>query len=68
MAFALSVKVTFTFLTTTPSLCLNIIYKQLILATIHRTDLLVIAFNLYLVPAPYLVSTIYEDEALTNIL
>ena len=61
IAFALSIKVTFTFLTIAPSLCLNIIYKQLILTAIYYTDF-------HLIPVPYSVSTTYKNEAITYIL
>ena len=68
MAFALSVKVTFTFLTITPSPYLNIIYERLILTAVYYINLLVTVFNFYLIPVPYLVSTTYKDKAITNIL
>ena len=68
MAFTLSVKVTFTFLTTAPSLYLNMIYKWLILTAIHYINFLVTVFNLYLIPVLYPVSTTYKDEVITNIL
>ena len=68
MAFTLSVKVTFTFLTTTPSLYLNIIYERLILIAVYRINLPVTVFNLYLILAPRLISTIYKDKAITDIL
>ena len=68
MAFTLNIKVTFTFLTTTPSLCPNIIYKQLILTAVYCINLLVTIFNFYLIPVLYPVSTIYKDKAIINIL
>ena len=68
IAFTLSIKVIFIFLTTTPSLYPNIIYKRLILIAIHCINLLVIVFNLHLTPVPHPVSTTYKDEAITNIL
>ena len=68
IAFALSIKVTPISLTTAPSLCLNIIYKQLILTAIYRINFLVTVSNFYLIPVPHLVSTTYEDEAIINIL
>jgi len=57
-----------TSLTTAPPLYLNIIYKRLILTAIYRINLLVTISNLYLVLALCLVSTIYKDKALTNVL
>jgi hypothetical protein len=54
--------------TTALPLCLNIIYKQLILTAVYRINLPVTVPNLYLVLALYLVSTIYKDKAPTNIL
>jgi hypothetical protein len=57
-----------TSLTTTLPLYLNIIYKQLILIAVYRIDLPVTIPNLYLVLALYLVSTIYKDKALTDVL
>ena len=68
MAFALSVEVTFIFLTTTPSLYLNMIYKWLILIAIYYINFLVTVFNFYLIPVLYLISTTYKDKAITNIL
>ena len=68
MAFALSVKVTFIFLTTVPSLYLNMIYKRLILIAIYCINLLVTISDFYLIPVLYLVSTIYKDKAIINIL
>ena len=68
IAFILSVKVTFTFLTLTPSLYPNIIYKRLILTAVYYINFLVTVFNFYLIPVLYLVSTTYEDEAIINIL
>ena len=61
-------EVIFIFLTTAPSLCLNMIYKWPTLAAVYCINLLVTAPNFYLAPAPHLVSTIYEDEVLINIL
>ena len=61
-------EVTFIFLTTALSLCLNIIYKWLILTAVYCINLLVTVFNLYLIPVLHLVSTTYEDKAITNIL
>ena len=68
MAFALSVEVIFTFLIIAPSLCPNMIYKRLILITVHCINLPVTVFNFYLIPVLYLISTTYKDEAITNIL
>ena len=67
-AFTLNIEVTFTFLITAPSLCLNIIYKRLTLVAIHFINLLVTVSNLYLILALYLISTTYKGEAITNIL
>jgi hypothetical protein len=53
-----------TFLTTALSLFLNIIYKRLIPAAVHRINYPVTVPNLHLVLALYLVSTTYKDEAL----
>jgi hypothetical protein len=53
--------------TTTPSLYPNIIYERLILTAVYRIDLLVTVPDLYLVPAPYLVSTTYKDEVTTDV-
>jgi len=50
------------------SLYPNIIYKRLIPATIYRINSLVTIPNLYLVLAPYLVSTTYKNKVITNIL
>ena len=61
-------KVIFTFLTTAPSLCLNIIYKQPILIAVYYINLPVTVPNFYLIPVPHPVSTTYEDKAITNIL
>ena len=63
---ALNIGVTPTSLTTAPPLSRKI-YKQLTLV-VYRTNLLVTVPNPYLVPAVYLVSTIYKDEAPTNAL
>jgi hypothetical protein len=56
-----------TSLTTTPPLYLNIIYKRLILTAVYCINLLVTVSNLYLVLAPYLVSTTYKDKVTTNV-
>ena len=61
-------EVTLTFLITAPSLYLNTIYKRLTLAAVYYIDFLVTIPNLYLLLALYLVSTIYKDKALINIL
>ena len=68
MAFTLSIKVTFIFLTTALSLCLNMIYKRPILTAVYCIDFLVTVFNLYLIPVLYLVSTTYKDKVIINIL
>ena len=68
MAFILSIKVTFIFLTTAPSPYPNMIYKWLILTAVYRINLLVTVFNLYLILVLFPVSTTYKDEAITNIL
>ena len=68
MAFALSIEVIPTFLTTAPSLYLNIIYKWLILTAVYYINLLVTISNLCLIPVLYLVSITYKDKAITNIL
>ena len=68
IAFALSVEVTFIFLTTAPSLYLNIIYEQLILTAVYYIDLLVTVPDLYLISVPYLINTICESKTTTNIL
>ena len=60
-------EVTSTSLTTAPP-PFKKIYERLILTTVYYTDLLVTVPNPYLVLAIRLVSTIYEDEALTNAL
>ena len=65
-ASTLNIGVTPTSLTTTP-LLFKKIYKQLTLV-VHRPNPLAIVPNLYLNLALYLVSTIYKDKALTNIL
>ena len=44
------------------------IYKQLTLAAIYRTNLLSTNPNLYLALTLYLVSTIYKDKVITNVL
>ena len=61
-------KIAPTFLTTALSLCLNIIYKWLILTAIYYINLPVTISDFYLIPVPYLVSTTYKDEATTDIL
>ena len=68
MAFTLSVKATFIFLTTALSLYLNIIYKRLTLTAVYCINLPVTVPNLYLIPVLYPVSTTYKDKAITNIL
>ena len=50
------------------SLYLNIIYKQLILIAVYYTDFPVTVPDFYSIPAVYLVSTVYKDKALINIL
>jgi hypothetical protein len=57
-----------TSLTTALPLYLNIIYKQPTLTAVYRIDLLVTIPDLYLVLALRLASTIYKDEAPTNVL
>ena len=61
-------EVTFIFLTTAPSLCLNIIYKRLTLIAIYYINLLVTVPNLYLIPVLLLISITYKDKATINIL
>ena len=61
-------EVTPIFLTTAPSLCLNIIYKWLILTAIYYINLPVTVSDFYLTLVPYLISITYEDKAITNIL
>ena len=68
MAFTLSVEVTFTFLTTAPSLYLNMIYKWLTLIAVHCINLPVTISNLYLTPVLYPVSTTHKNKAITDIL
>ena len=68
MAFALSIKVISIFLTTAPSLYLNMMYKRLTLIAIYCIDLPVTIFNFYLILVLYLISTTYKDKAITNIL
>ena len=68
MAFALNMEAIFTFLTTTPSLCLNMIYKQPMLIAIYYINFLVTVPDFYLIPVLYLVSTTYKDKAIINIL
>ena len=68
IAFALSVKVIPTFLTTASPLCLNIIYKRLTLTAIYYINLLVTVPNFYLILVLYPVSTIYKNKATTDIL
>jgi len=57
-----------TSLTTALPLYLNMIYKRPTLIAVYRIDLPVTVPNLYLVLALRLVSTIYKDEALINVL
>jgi len=66
-AFVLSAEVTLISLVTAPSLS-KIIYKRLVLAAVYYINPLVTIPNLYLVPTPYLVSTTYKDEVITNVL
>ena len=61
-------EVTSTFLTTAPSPCLNMIYERLILIAIYCINFLVTIPDLHLILVLYLVSTIYKDKAITNIL
>ena len=61
-------EVIFTFLTTAPSLCPNMIYKWLILTAVYYINLLVTVFDFYLILVPYPVSITYEDKVITNIL
>ena len=61
-------EVIFIFLTTTPSLYLNIIYERLILAAVYRINFPVTIFNFYPILAPHLVSTTYEGKAIANTL
>ena len=68
IAFTLSVEVTFTFLTITPSLYLNMIYKRPTLTAVYYINFLVTVPNFYLIPVLCLVSTTYKDKATTNIL
>ena len=68
MAFALNIKVTFTSLTITPSLCLNIIYKRPTLTAVYYINFPVTVPNFYLILALCLVSTTYKDEVITDIL
>ena len=68
MAFALSIKTTSIFLTTAPSLYLNIIYKQPTLIAVYCINFLVTVFDFHLILVLYSVSTTYEDEAITDIL
>ena len=68
MAFALSIEVTPTFLTTAPSLYLNIIYKRPTLTAIYYINLPVTVSDLHLIPVLLLINTTYEDKATTNIL
>ena len=64
---ALNIGVTPTSLTTTPP-SFKKIYKQLTLAAVYYPNPLAVTPNLYPVLALYLISTIYRDKALTNIL
>ena len=57
-----------TSLTTAPSPYPNANYERLILVAVYRINPLVTVPDLYLVPAPHLVSTTYEDEATTDML
>jgi len=50
------------------SLFIEIIYKWLISAAVHRTNPPVTISNLYLVLALNLINTIYKDEVTTNVL
>ena len=68
MAFILNIEVTLTFLTTAPSLCLNIIYKRLTLIAIYCINFSVTVPNFHLIPVLCLVSTTYKDKATTDIL
>ena len=68
MAFTLSIKVILIFLTITPSLYPNIIYKRLILIAVYYINFLVTVANLYLILVLYPVSTTYKDEAIINAL
>ena len=68
IAFALSIEVTLISLTIALSLCPNIIYKRPMLIAIYCINLLVTIFNFHLTLVPHLISTTYEDEAITNIL
>ena len=61
-------KVTFTSLTTASFLCLNTIYKRLILAAVYYINLLVTIPDLYPILALYLVSTTYKGETTINTL
>ena len=61
-------EITPTFLTTTLSIYSDAIYKRLIPAAIHYIDPPVTIPDFYLVPALYLINTIYKDEAITNTL
>ena len=61
-------EVTSTSLTITLSLCLNIIYKWPTLIAAYCINFLVTISDFYLIPVLYLVSTIYKDKAITNIL
>ena len=67
MASVLSVEATLISLAITLSLSKRI-YKRLILVAVYHTDPLVTNPNLYLVLALYLVSIIYKDKVITNIL
>jgi len=50
------------------SFSIKIIYKQLILAAIHCTNPPITVLNFYLVPALNLISIIYKDEVITDVL
>ena len=44
------------------------IYKWLTLIAVYYINFLIIVFNSYLIPVLYLVSTIYKNKAIINIL
>ena len=68
IAFTLNVEVTFIFLTTALSLYLNMIYKRLMLTAVYYINFLVTVPNFYLILALCLISTIYKNKVITNIL
>ena len=68
IVFILSVKVTFTFLITALSLCLNMIYKRPILTVIYCINFLVTIPDFHLILVLLLVNTTHKDEAIINIL